>query len=76
MSGEEILAQIPPEILQMLPPEIVEGIGTGQIPPEMVAQILQELLGSVQTQMPDMGPMPPGPPPGPPPGMGGMPPMV
>lgn len=65
LPGPAILAQIPPEILQMLPPEIVQGIGSGQIPPEMVAQILQELLGSVQTQMPEMGPLPPGPPPPP-----------
>jgi hypothetical protein len=45
ISGEAILAQLPPEILQMLPPEIVEGIATGAIPPPMVEQILMELMG-------------------------------
>jgi hypothetical protein len=61
MGGEDILSQLPPEILQQLPPQIIEGIQTGQIPPEMVVQMLQEMMGQGPPQgMPDQG-MPPGP---------------
>jgi hypothetical protein len=37
------LPPIPPELAELLPPEIMEGIMSGQIPPEMVMQLLAEM---------------------------------